>query len=175
MKFLLATKILSQPRTNVTIAIFPGNFDPVTHGHIDIATRAAELFDILIIAVVDESSYRSLFSVDERMSHLREALVHNENIIVRRYSGLTIDFARQEGAQVIVRGLRDVGEFEREAQLAHMGRRLEPDIDFLALMGAVEHTFVSSSLVKEVARLGGNVSSFVPAVVCEAMAHRLQA
>ena len=157
----------------MTKAIYPGMFDPVTYGQIDIATRAAQLFDELVVAVYARPTRNELFSVEERMALVRESLEAYPNISVASYDGLTVDFAREVGAQAIARGLRVVSDFEHEFQMALMSRRLAPEIDFVCLMTSVEHTYLSSSIVKEVALFGGDVSSFVPTHVEAALKARL--
>ena len=137
------------------IAIYAGSFDPVTNGHLDIATRAANLFDELVIAVYDAPPKSLLFSTAERVELVRQAVAHLPNVRVESYSGLTVDFARKVKAQVMVRGLRMSQDFEREFEMALMNKTLAPDLDLVCLMSCLEFQFLSSSLLKEVARLGG--------------------
>lgn len=153
-------------------AIYPGSFDPVTNGHIDIATRAANLFDLVIVAVYDTPSKQLLFTTEERVSMMAQALRDISNIRVESYSGLTVDFARKVGAKVIVRGLRVVSDFEWEFQMALMNRKLAPEIDFVCLMTNLKYSYLSSTIVKEVARLGGDVSDLVPPHVVQALKAR---
>lgn len=154
-------------------AIYPGTFDPVHYGHIDIANRAACLFDKLIVAIYDRPQKHVVFSVDDRVVMMREALQDIHNIKVTHYSGLTVHFARRLGAQVIVRGLRMISDFELEYQMALTTRRLAPEIDMVCLMTSLEHAFISSSIVKEIASEGGSVEQFVPPHVERALRVRL--
>lgn len=155
------------------IAVYPGTFDPVHYGHVDIANRAADLFDELIVGVYDRPQKHVVFSVDERVAMMREALQDVQNAEVRHYSGLTVHFARRLGAQVIVRGLRVISDFELEYQMALMTRRLAPEIDMVCLMTSLEHAFISSSMLKEIASAGGSVRQFVPPHVDAALSTRL--
>ncbi len=150
-------------------ALFPGTFDPIHYGHVDIAMRAARLFDEVVMAVFDKPLKSLLFSPEERMALVREAVKDDPKIIVTGYSGLTVDFARQIGAQVIVRGLRVFSDFEFEFRMALANQRLANDIETIALITAEQHTFLSASTVKEIAMLNGDVSSMVPAHVEEAL------
>ncbi len=154
-------------------ALFPGTFDPIHYGHVDIAMRAARLFDEVVMAVFDKPLKSLLFSPEERMALVREAVKDDPKIIVTGYSGLTVDFARQIGAQVIVRGLRVFSDFEFEFRMALANQRLANDIETIALITAEQHTFLSASTVKEIAMLNGDVSSMVPAHVEEALKRRL--
>jgi pantetheine-phosphate adenylyltransferase len=146
-------------------AIYPGSFDPLTNGHVDIATRAAMLFDHLIIAVYDRPLKNLLFSTDERMAMAQEAVKDLKNVTVASYSGLTVNFARSVGAGVIVRGLRALSDFELEFQMALTNRKLAPDIDTVCLITKQEYTFLSSSITKEIAMVGGCIDQMVPAHV----------
>jgi pantetheine-phosphate adenylyltransferase len=159
----------------VTIAVYPGSFDPVTNGHIDIATRAATIFDQVVVAVYDTPSKQLLFSTEERVSMMAEALKDIPNLVVKGYSGLTVDYARQVGAKVLVRGLRVVSDFEWELQIALMNRKLAPEIDLVCLMTNLKYSYLSSTIVKEVARLGGDVSDVVPPHVARALRARFSA
>jgi len=150
-------------------ALFPGTFDPIHYGHIDIAMRATRLFDELIMAVYDRPLKTLMFDPDERMALVMEAFKDTPNIRVMGYSGLTIDFARKLKAQVIVRGLRVFSDFEFEFRMALANQRIATDVETVALITAEEHTFLSSSTVKEIATLGGDVSSMVPPFVDEAL------
>lgn len=151
------------------IAVYPGSFDPATNGHIDIACRAAEIFERVIVAVLENSAKSTLFSPDERVSLLREALPGAPTIEVMKFSGLLVDLMRTTGAGTIIRGLRFVSDFEYELQMALMNQALEPGIETVFMVAAPERTFVSSSLVKEIARLGRDISQFVPPPVAAAM------
>ena len=150
-------------------ALFPGTFDPIHYGHIDIAQRAARLFDEVIMAVYDRPLKTLMFEPEERIALVRQAFQGNPRIKVSGYSGLTIDYARKTNAQVIVRGLRVFSDFEFEFRMALANQRLAMDIDTVALITAEEHTFLSSSTVREIATLGGDVSSMVPPFVDQAL------
>lgn len=143
-------------------ALFPGTFDPIHYGHIDIATRATRVFDEVVMAVYDKPLKSLMFSPEERMSLVTEAFKDNKKIKVTGYSSLTVEFARQIDAQVIVRGLRVFSDFEFEFRMALANHRLAEDIEVVALITAEEHTFLSSTTVKEIAMLNGDVSSMVP-------------
>jgi len=153
----------------MTIAVYPGAFDPITNGHMDIATRAAAIFDQLIVAVYARPSKDLLFSTEERMEMAQNAFQDIPNINVESYDQLTVDYVRQRGGQVIVRGLRVVSDFELEFQMALMNRKLAPDLDVICLITSLEHSFLGSGIVKEVAMLGGNVEPFVPPHVAEVL------
>ena len=146
-------------------ALFPGTFDPIHYGHIDIAERATRLFDEVVMAVYDKPLKSLLFSPEERMELVRESFNGNLKIKVTGYSGLTVEFARKIGTQVIVRGLRVFSDFEFEFRMALANHRLASDIEIVALITAEEHTFLSSTTVREIAMLNGDVSSMVPAHV----------
>jgi pantetheine-phosphate adenylyltransferase len=154
----------------VTRAIYPGSFDPVTLGHLDIIHRAQQLFDSLIVAVAENESKRALFAADERIAMIEEAVPRNPGIVVKRLDGLLVDFARMENAFVVIRGLRAVSDFEFEFQMALMNMRLEPRLETIFLTPKEDYTFLSSRIVKEVARLGGDVTPFVPASVATRLA-----
>jgi pantetheine-phosphate adenylyltransferase len=154
----------------VTIAIYPGSFDPITNGHLDVAVRASRLFEKLIIGVYNNPSDKVLlFSTPERVELAREAVRHVKNIEVMAYTELTGDFARKVNAKIMVRGLRMGGDFEREFTLSMMNRKLFPDLEQICLMASVEYQFVSSSLLKEAASLGGNTNGLVPENVAIAL------
>jgi pantetheine-phosphate adenylyltransferase len=150
-------------------ALFPGTFDPIHYGHMDIANRAARLFDELVIGVYDRPLKSLMFSPAERLAIVTEAFKDNPKISVVGYNGLTVEFARQIGAQVIVRGLRVFSDFEFEFRMALANHRLAPDIEVVVFITDEEHTFLSASTVKEIASLGGDVSSMVPSFVNEAL------
>lgn len=158
----------------MTVAIYPATFDPITNGHVDIATRAADIFDRLIVAVYARPSKSLLFNTEERLEMTREALAHLPNVTVESYDGLTVEFARRVGAQVIVRGLRVLSDFEWEFQLALTNRKLAPDVDTVCLMTSQEYSFLSSSVVKEVAMLGGDLNGMVPPHVIPRLQKRMQ-
>ena len=153
----------------MTIAIYPGSFDPITYGHIDVATRAAKLFTRLIIGVYETPGKRPLFTLKERVKLVQKAVIGLPNVEVQPYSGLTVDFARGVKAQAMVRGLRVSADFELEFDMAMMNRRLYPELELVCFMASPEYQFLSSSLLKEVAKLGGNISDFVPEHVAEAL------
>jgi pantetheine-phosphate adenylyltransferase len=157
----------SQQRSRV--AVYPGTFDPITNGHVDLATRAAPLFDRLIVAIADSSSKGPSLGIDERISLARVALAGIPNIEVRGFSTLLADLIEEIGAGVILRGLRAVSDFEYEFQLASMNRHLIPTAETLFLTPSEQYSFISSSLVREIARLGGDVSGFVHPVVQQAL------
>lgn len=143
-------------------ALFPGTFDPIHYGHIDIANRASELFDKVYLAVYDRPLKTLIFSPEERIGLARSAVSNLSNVSVVGYSGLTVDFCRKIGAQVVVRGLRVFSDFEFEFRMALANQRLAPEIDTVSLITREEHTFLSSTTVREIAMLGGDVSSMVP-------------
>ena len=153
----------------MTIAIYPGSFDPITNGHIDIATRASRLFEKLIVAIFETPGKPLTFSVDERVNLAKRAVAHLTNVEVESYSGLTVDFAKQVNAPVMVRGLRMSADFEREFEMAMMNKKLYPELELVCLMASQEYQFLSSSLMKEAANLGGNITSLVPEHVAEAL------
>jgi pantetheine-phosphate adenylyltransferase len=155
-------------------ALFPGTFDPIHYGHIDIASRAALLFDELVVAVYDRPLKSLLFSPEERIALVTQALKDVPKISVVGYRGMTVEFCRQIGAQVIVRGLRVFSDFEYEFRYALANRRLAPDIESIAFITAEDHTFLSSSTVREIASLGGDVSSMVPPYVKAALNNKLK-
>ena len=143
------------------VAIYPGSFDPLTNGHVDIITRGARVFDRITVAILRNLEKSPLFSVEERMETAREVFAGVPNVEVDTFGGLLVDFARLKGATVIVRGLRAVADFEAEVQLAQNNRVLAPEVDTVCFLTSVEHAYVSSSLVKEIAQFGGDVDPFV--------------
>ena len=147
----------------MTIAIYPGSFDPISCGHIDVARRATRVFDHVIVAIYERSEKSgAMFSPEERVEMARVALIEYPTIEVTTFHGLVVNYARERGATTIVRGLRAVSDFEYEFKLAHMNAHLAPEIDVVCLMTSSKHSFVSSSLVREVASLGGNLNGLVP-------------
>ena len=153
----------------MTRAIYPGSFDPVTNGHLDIADRAAALFDELVISVYDVPQKNLMFSTEERVDLMKKAVSHLSNVRVMAYSGLTVEFARQVDAKVIVRGLRMTSDFEREFEMALMNKKLDADIELVCFMTNLEYQFISSSLLKEACQLGGDITSLVPTHVADAL------
>ena len=153
-------------------ARYPGTFDPVTNGHLNLVRRAAKLFDRVVVAVAASPNKTPMFSLDERIGMARAALADAPNITVDGYTGLTVDYVRQHGLRVIIRGLRAVSDFEFEFQLATMNRHLQPEIESIFLTPAEEYTFVSSTFVREIGILGGDIAAFVPEVVAAALARK---
>ncbi len=153
----------------MTIAVYPGSFDPITNGHIDITTRAARLFEKIIIAVSETTGKQLFFNTEERVDLARQAVAHLPNVEVVSFNGLMVDFARQVGAKVMVRGLRMSADFEREFEMAMMNKKLDPGLELVCFMTSQEYQFLSSSLLKEVASLGGDTTSLVPAHVAQAI------
>lgn len=158
---------------SVTV-VYPGTFDPITHGHTDIVRRAQRLFDRVLVAVAANPSKRPTFSLEERVAMAREALADMEHVQVVGFDGLLARFAKEQGARVLLRGLRAVSDFEHEFQLAGMNRHLAPDLETIFLTPAEEYAYVSSSLVREIALLGGDVSHFVSGNVEAALRARLR-
>lgn len=152
-------------RAGGTLAIYPGSFDPITNGHLDLIERAARLFDRLIVAILRNEGKEPLFTAEERVMMLRQVLKDYPNVEVDSFEGLLVDYAARKGASVIVRGIRAISDYEYELQMALMNRRLAPDIETVFLMAGEAYSFISSRLVKEVASLGGDVSGLVPPVV----------
>jgi pantetheine-phosphate adenylyltransferase len=150
-------------------AIYPGSFDPVTKGHLDVVQRAAGLFDEVIVAVAHNEQKAGLFTMEERVALLGETLGGLANVRVTQFRGLLVDFARNEKVNAVIRGLRAISDFEFEFQMALMNRKLEPTVETIFLMPREEYTAISSRIVKEIARLGGNVEAFVPLWVARAL------
>ena len=153
----------------MTIALYPGSFDPITNGHIDIATRASRLFDKVIIGIFATPDKLLTFSLEERVDLAKRAVAHLPKVEVRPYDNITVDFAREVDASVIVRGLRMSGDFEREFEMAIMNRKLSPKLELVCFMASHEYQFLSSRLMKEVASLGGDIDSLAPQHVAEAL------
>ena len=143
-------------------AVYPGSFDPVTNGHLDIITRASKSFDKVVVGVLHNSAKSPLFSVEERVNILKKATAELGNVEIVSFSGLAVEFARESSAQVIVRGLRAITDFEYELQMAQTNRVLAPDVDTMFLTTSLEYAYLSSTMVKEVAAFGGDISKFVP-------------
>ncbi len=156
----------------MVVAVYPGTFDPIHNGHIDIAHRAARLFDKLIVGVYDRPNKDLLFTVEERLDFARQALADIPNISVERYDELTVTFCHRMHAQVAVRGLRVISDFEMEYQMAFTNHRLAPDIEMVCLMTSLDYAFISSTIVKEVAGAGGSIAEFVPEPVAKALMQR---
>ena len=153
----------------MTVAIYPGSFDPITNGHLEIVHRAAKLFDKLVIGVYGTPDKQLLFTAEERVDLTRKATCDLPNVEVQSFSGLTVDFAREVGALVMVRGLRMTLDFEREFDMAMMNKKLYPELELVCFMAAQEYQFLSSSLLKEVANLDGAIDDLVPPCVAEAL------
>ena len=153
-------------------AVYPGTFDPLTRGHEDLVRRASPLFDGLVLAVADSKAKRTFFTLEERVEMAREVLGDVKNVKIVGFTGLLIDFVRQNGARVVLRGLRAVSDFEYEFQLAGMNRSLYPDFETLFLTPSEQHMFISATLVREIAALGGDVSKFVDPRVAARLARK---
>jgi pantetheine-phosphate adenylyltransferase len=159
----------------LTIALYPGSFDPITNGHLDVALRAAKLFEKVIIGVYDTPEKKLMFDLAERVLLARKAAVRVSNIEVQPFTGLTVDFARKIGAATLVRGLRVSADFEFEFDLAMMTKKLAPDLELICFMASPEYQFLSSSLLKEVARLGGNIDDWVSRAVAQSIKKKVSA
>jgi len=155
-------------------AVYPGTFDPITNGHADLVARASRLFEQVIVAVAQDTAKKPFCDIRQRVELAREVLAEFPNVEVTAFDGLLVEFCRARGAQVVIRGLRAVSDFEYEFQLASMNRRLAPEIETLFLTPAEQYAFISSSLVREIARLGGDVAEFVHPAVQQALAERFQ-
>jgi len=158
----------------LTIAIYPGSFDPITNGHLDIATRAAKLFEKVTIGVYDIPAKHLIFTTEERVELVRQAIVDLPNVEVEPFTGLTVDFAKRVKAQVMVRGLRMSGDFEREFNMAMMNKKLYPELELVCLMASLEYQFLSSSLLKEAASLSGSIDDLVPKHVAVALRKKVR-
>jgi pantetheine-phosphate adenylyltransferase len=157
----------------MSIAVYPGSFDPLTNGHLDIVRRSSRLFDRLVVAVLENEGKSPLFSVPERMELIERCTHDIPRVEVHSFSGLLVDYMRSTGASVVVRGIRAVSDYEYELQMALMNRELHAGAETIFMLPAVEYTFVSSRLVKEVFRLGGDIAHLVPAPVLDALRARL--
>ena len=172
---MIAVSPCTERGKKVTIAVYPGTFDPITNGHLDVATRAARLFDKVIIGVYDSPNDKRLtFTTEERVALVEKAMTHLPNVEVRPFTGMTVDFAIDMGAISLVRGLRMSSDFEREFEMTLMNKKQCPDLELVCLMSSLQYQFLSSSLLKEVASLGGNIDSLVPAHVAEALIEKLR-
>ena len=150
-------------------AVYPGTFDPVTNGHLDLVTRASQIFDKIIIAVSNNPHKNPLFSMEERKDLIEQIVKGRKNIEVDLFDGLLVEYAKSKGACAIIRGLRAVSDFEYEFQMALMNRKLMPDLETVYLMPSEEYTYINSTIAKEIAKFGGEVSCFVPEVVKKAL------
>ena len=153
----------------MTTAVYPGRFDPVTNGHLDIATRSARLFDQLVVAVLDLPEKSTLFSTDARVAFFAKAVEAYPNVVVKPFKGLIVNFARDVSASVLVRGIRAVTGFEAEFDMALMNKRMAPEVESVYMMSSLEHLFISGTRIREVASLGYDVTELVPAHVAEAL------
>jgi pantetheine-phosphate adenylyltransferase len=151
------------------IALYPGSFDPITNGHIDIATRASKLFDKTVIGIFATPDKNIMFTIEERLAMAKKAIAHLPNVEVKPYSNITVDFAKDIKAQVLVRGLRMISDFEWEFEMAMMNQMLSPGLETVCFMASQEYQFLSARLIKEVASLGGDISKLVPRHVAEAL------
>jgi pantetheine-phosphate adenylyltransferase len=157
----------------LTTALYPGSFDPITNGHLDIVKRASSLFEKVVVGVYDIPQKSLLFTVDERVELASKAVLDFPNVSVKSYAGITVEFARKIKAQVLVRGLRASSDFEREFEMALMNKKLAPDIELVCFMANLKYQFLSSSLLKEIIKLGGNLDDMVPAHVSAALKKKL--
>ena len=162
----------TKPRS--VIAIYPGSFDPITNGHLDLIERGSRLVDQLVVAILRNESKQPLFSVEERMEMLREVVTVYPNVEVDSFHGLLVDYARERGATVILRGIRAISDYVEELQMTLMNRRLNPDVETIFMMAGEAYSFISSRLVKEVIGLGGNISGLVPPTVETRLRNRIQ-
>jgi pantetheine-phosphate adenylyltransferase len=153
-------------------AVYPGSFDPVTNGHLDVIERARKLFDEVIVAVAHNDEKQALFSLEERLQFLRGSIGKIDTVRIAQFDGLLVEFAVAQKASAVIRGLRAVSDFEFEFQMALMNRKLEAAVETIFLMPKEEYTYLSSRIIKEIARLGGDVSSFVPPAVSKALARK---
>ncbi len=153
-------------------AVYPGSFDPVTNGHLDVIERARKLFDEVIVAVAHNDEKQALFSLEERLQFLQDSIGKIDMVRIAQFDGLLVEFATAQKASAVIRGLRAVSDFEFEFQMALMNRKLEAGVETIFLMPKEEYTYLSSRIIKEIARLGGDVSSFVPPVVSKALVRK---
>jgi pantetheine-phosphate adenylyltransferase len=157
-----------------TSAIYPGSFDPITNGHVDIIERGLKVFDRLIIAVLENPKKRPLFTTKERVRMIQDIFASKKEVEVRAFDGLLVDFARSQGTHVVIRGLRAISDFEYEFQMALMNRSLDPDIETFFMMPSVNYSFLSSNLVREVAGLGGSVEGLVPGPIARKLRNKVK-
>lgn len=156
------------------IGIYPGSFDPITKGHIDIIERAARVVDKLVIGVLDNSSKNALFTADERVELIKKSVEHVPNVDVEAFHGLTVDFAKNHNARILVRGLRAVSDFEYELQIAQMNHKMAPELDTIFFTTSVEYSYLSSSVVKEIVRYGRDTMGLVPEIVAKALREKME-
>jgi pantetheine-phosphate adenylyltransferase len=156
----------------MTLGVYQGTFDPITNGHLDVVTRASKTFSHLILGVFDTPEKKLLFTTKERMEMCEESTKHLQNVEVRSFTGLAVDFARKIKATAMVRGLRSISDFDNEFAMDMMNRNLDPELTTVYLITRREYTFVSSTLIKEVARYGGNIKELVPEIVAKALQHK---
>ncbi len=159
----------------MTVAVVPASFDPITQGHVDIVTRASRLFDRIIVGVFAHPRKNVMFSLDERVEMVQQSLAHLPGIAVVAYEGLTVTFAGEVGATVVVRGLRAVSDFESEFQQAALNRKMSPGLEVISMFASVEYGFLSSSLIKEIAENGGDIAAMVPIPVAKKLSQRFAA
>ena len=152
---------------NSTIAIYPGSFDPITLGHLDIITRGSNMFDSVIVAVLSNPSKQPLFTVEKRIEQIKQCTINLPNVEVDSFAGLTVEYAKINGAKILLRGLRVLSDFEKELQMAHTNKTLSEEIETIFLATAKEYSFLSSSVVKEIAQFGGEISHLVPADIVD--------
>jgi pantetheine-phosphate adenylyltransferase len=162
---------MNSPDRRPLVAIYPGSFDPLTNGHLDLITRGSRLVDSLIVAILKNTQKQAAFDIPERMEMIREATANFSNVKVDAFDGLLIEYAARRGANAIIRGIRAISDYEAELQMALLNRRMRPDTETIFLMAGEEYSFISSRMIREIMNLGGDVSSFVPSTV----AHRLRA
>ncbi len=158
--------------SNMKTVLYPGTFDPITNGHMDVIVRALNLFDRVVVTVADNPDKAPLFNVTERLEMIREAVQDLDNVEVNHFSGLAVDYARERGACAIIRGLRAISDFEVEFQMALMNRHMDPDVTTVFLMPHDRYTHLNSSIIREISSLGGDVSDFVPPVVKKALSKK---
>jgi pantetheine-phosphate adenylyltransferase len=168
----MTTSLLARPTMPSKIAVYPGSFDPITYGHLDIINRGLRIFDSVIVAVARNSTKSSLFTIDERLDLIREVLAGNERAKVDTFDGLLVDYVLSQSATVIIRGLRAVSDFEYEFQIAQMNRSISQEVETLFMMTSVPYSYLSSSIVKEVSSLNGPVDALVPPLVKQALANK---
>ncbi len=159
----------SGKRETTTIAVYPGSFDPLTNGHLDLITRGSRLFDHLIVAILTNTHKQPLFSVEERLSMLRETCAPFPNVEIDTFEGLLVEYAARRNARVILRGIRAVSDYEAELQMAHLNRRMHPEAETVFLLATEDYSFISSRMIKEIITLGGDVAQFVPGAVLRSL------